>query len=377
MNTSDKYKKYEKQILLREFGEAGQKKLNKAKVLIIGAGGLGCPALQYLAAAGVGNIGIADFDVIEISNLHRQILFTVNDIGKSKAETAASKLKELNPDIRIDRYNFRITNKNALEILSKYDLVIDGSDNFNTRYMINDVCVLLGKPLIYGAVSGFEGQAGVFNLSDEINNFKTNYRDLFPNPPETASEFSCNESGVLGILPGMIGIMQATEAIKIITGIGIPLKNRIISFNALSNSYHEFQITTNVKSKESMPQSESEFFNFNYDWFCNKDQSNSEINAEEFDMLRAKEDITIIDVREKNELPEVNEFSYRQFSLSELENSQVNFSKDKKIVLFCNTGSRSLKAIKILKDKISDAEAYSLKGGIEAWKRNHKNNSDE
>ncbi|HMS64199.1 MAG TPA: HesA/MoeB/ThiF family protein [Ignavibacteria bacterium] len=377
MNTSDKYKKYEKQILLREFGEAGQKKLNKAKVLIIGAGGLGCPALQYLAAAGVGNIGIADFDVIEISNLHRQILFTVNDIGKSKAETAASKLKELNPDIRIDRYNFRITNKNALEIIAKYDLVIDGSDNFNTRYMINDVCVLLGKPLIYGAVSGFEGQAGVFNLSDEINNFKTNYRDLFPNPPETASEFSCNESGVLGILPGMIGIMQATEAIKIITGIGIPLKNRIISFNALSNSYHEFQITTNVKSKESMPQSESEFFNFNYDWFCNKDQSNSEINAEEFDMLRAKEDITIIDVREKNELPEVNEFSYRQFSLSELENSQVNFSKDKKIVLFCNTGSRSLKAIKILKDKISDAEAYSLKGGIEAWKRNHKNNSDE
>ena len=237
MNKENNYNRYQRQIQLKEIGQLGQEKITHAKVLMIGAGGLGCPALQYLAAAGVGTIGIVDFDVIEMSNLQRQILYTVDDIGQSKAITAAKKLSLLNPEIIIDVYNVQITNNNALEILENYDIIIDGSDNFATRYLINDACVLLDKPLIYGAVLRFEGQIGVFNLADETTNSKTNYRDLFPKPPDLDSSISCNDVGVLGVIPGIIGTMQATEALKIITGIGKSLTNKIISYNALENTF--------------------------------------------------------------------------------------------------------------------------------------------
>jgi adenylyltransferase/sulfurtransferase len=360
--------RYQRQIQLKEIGSVGQEKIAKAKVLVIGAGGLGCPALQYLAAAGVGTIGIVDFDVVELSNLQRQILYTVVDLGQSKAITAAKKLEALNPEIKIDSYNFQITSKNAFEILENYDIIIDGSDNFATRYLINDACVLLDKPLIYGAVLRFEGQIGVFNLADKDTNNKTNYRDLFPKPPDLDSAISCNDVGVLGVIPGIIGTMQATEALKIITGIGKPLTNKIISYNALENTFYDFEIVTNATPSIDYPKSKSAFLDFNYNWFCNSNLDIETLSVEEFDSLRTKEKITVIDVREKGELPVVNEFDFTLIPLSEFENRVSIISTENKIVFFCKSGQRSLNAIKILKEKFPDCMAYNLAGGIENWK---------
>lgn len=374
MESGNTYNRYQRQILLKEFGRSAQDKLSKAKVLVIGAGGLGCPALQYLAAAGVGTIGIVDFDVVDLSNLQRQVLYTVHDIGKPKAATAATKLHALNPEIKIDVYNIQLTNKNALSIIAAYDVVIDGSDNFATRYLVNDACVLLDKPLVYGAVLRFEGQVGVFNLADDATNIKTNYRDLFPQPPDAATSLSCNEAGVLGVLPGIIGTMQATEAIKIITGIGKTLRNTIISYNALENSFYEFQISPDEKPVAFIPKDELSFLSFQYDWFCNT-LSGSEINAEEFDLLRLKEQLTIIDVREKDEWPLVDEFPVIQIPLSEFDKAVSNISTENKMVVFCSSGKRSLLACKMLIEKYPGKKIYSLKGGIEAWKKNHQNNN--
>jgi sulfur-carrier protein adenylyltransferase/sulfurtransferase len=363
--------RYQRQIQLKEIGSVGQEKIAKAKVLVIGAGGLGCPALQYLAAAGVGTIGIVDFDVVELSNLQRQILYTVDDIGQSKAFTAAKKLEALNPGIKIDTYNFQITNINAFEILENYDIIIDGSDNFVTRYLINDACVLLDKPLIYGAVLRFEGQIGVFNLADKDTNNKTNYRDLFPKPPDFASAISCNDVGVLGVIPGIIGTMQATEALKIITGIGKPLTNKIISYNALENTFYDFEICSNANQIVDFPKTKTAFLYFNYDWFCNSNQVIKTLSVEEFDSLRIKEKITIIDVREKGELPVVDEFDFTLIPLSEFENRVSIIPTENKIVIFCKSGQRSAKGVQLLKEKYPNCQAFSLAGGIEAWKNSN------
>jgi adenylyltransferase/sulfurtransferase len=364
--------RYQRQVQLKEIGQLGQDKIANAKVLIIGAGGLGCPALQYLAAAGVGTIGIVDFDVVEMSNLQRQILYTVDDIGKSKAITAAKKLELLNPEIEIQVYSFQITNKNALEILENYDIIIDGSDNFATRYLINDACILLDKPLIYGAVLRFEGQIGVFNLVDKITNIKTNYRDLFPKPPDLDSAISCNDVGVLGVIPGIIGTMQATEALKIITGVGKPLANKIISYNALENTFYDFEIVANTNQLIDFPKSKAAFLDYNYEWFCNSNLDVATLSVEDFESLRTKEKITIIDVREKGELPFVDEFPFTLIPLSEFENLISTISLENKIVVFCKSGQRSAKAIKIIKEKYPNCQVFSLKGGIEAWINNYK-----
>ncbi len=373
MNSTNKYKRYQRQILLHEFGEAAQEKLQNAKVLVIGAGGLGCPALQYLAAAGVGTIGIVDFDVVDISNLQRQILYTVEDIGKSKAETAVSKLAALNPEIQIRSFNFQITNENALQIISDFDLVIDGSDNFPTRYLVNDACAILDKPLVYGAVLRFEGQVGVFNLADKHSNIKTNYRDLFPESPDSTSKLSCNEVGVLGVLPGIIGTMQATEAIKIIAGVGQVLANKIISYNALSNSFYDFEITPAKNETITFPKNENEFLNFNYEWFCKSQSIKGEISISEFDALRRIEKITIIDVREMAELPLVDEFLCIHIPLVNFEKFISTIPQENKIVVFCRSGKRSLKALEILNKELPNCIAFSLAGGIEAWKINNSN----
>lgn len=365
--------RYQRQIQLKEIGPLGQDKITKAKVLIIGAGGLGCPALQYLAAAGIGTIGIVDFDVVEMSNLHRQILYTVDDIGQSKAIKAAQKLGLLNPNIKIDTYNVQITNKNALEILENYDIIIDGSDNFATRYLINDACVILDKPLIYGAVLRFEGQVGVFNLADETTNSKTNYRDLFPKPPDLDSNISCNDVGVLGVIPGIIGTMQATEALKIITGIGKPLTNKIISYNALENTFYDFEIVANKNPNSDFPKNKKDFLNYNYNWFCNSNLDVETLSVEEFESLRKQEKITIIDVREKGELPVVDEFLFHLIPLNEFVHRVSSIPTDNKIVVFCKSGQRSAKAIQILKDKFPSCQAFSLTRGIENWKNSRKN----
>ncbi len=363
------YNRYQRQIQLKEIGQVGQNKMAQAKVLVIGAGGLGCPALQYLAAAGVGTIGIVDFDVVEISNLQRQILYSVDDIGKSKAITAAKKLEALNPEIKIESCNIQITNKNALEILENYDIIIDGSDNFATRYLINDACILLDKPLIYGAVLRFEGQIGVFNLADKDTNSKINYRDLFPKPPDFASAISCSEVGVLGVIPGIIGTMQATEALKIITGIGKPLVNKIISYNALENTFYDFEIVANPNQSIDFPISKAEFSDYNYEWFCNSNLDVDLISVEEFDILRKQEKITIIDVREKGELPLVDEFTFTLIPLSEFEKRVLTISTENRIVVFCKSGQRSTKAVKILKEKFPACLVCSLAGGIDEWKK--------
>jgi adenylyltransferase/sulfurtransferase len=236
MNDQKLYERYHRQIILPEFGEIGQQKLLKAKVLVIGAGGLGCPALQYLTAAGIGTIGIVDDDVVSLNNLHRQVLYSVNDIGLSKAERAAHILEQLNPDINIIAYNERLENQNAITLFHDFDIVVDGTDNFSTRYMINDACVLLNKPLVYGAISLFEGQVSVFRNqnADDVN-----YRDIFPDPPKEGEVLNCAEAGVLGVLPGIIGTMMANETIKLLTGIGDSLINQLLTYNALNNQVYQ------------------------------------------------------------------------------------------------------------------------------------------
>lgn len=376
MNSEKTENKYQRQIILNGFGEAGQDKLTQAKVLVIGAGGLGCPALQYLTAAGVGSIGIVDFDAVDLSNLHRQILFTVDDIGKPKAQTAAMRLRRLNPDVDIKVYPFQITNSNALEIIADYDLVLDGSDNYATRYLVNDACVLLNKSLVYGAVLRFEGQVGVFNLENSETKIKTNYRDLFPKPPDAALSLSCSEAGVLGVLPGIIGTLQATEAIKIITGIGKTLANSIRTFNALENSFYEFFISPNEEAFSIIPKTKIEFEAFNYNWFCNS-YCDSEITCDEFEELRKTETISIIDVREKGELPLVTGFPAAQIPLSVFSKSIASRPFENKVVLFCQIGKRSLTALKLMKETYPHLMIYSLQGGLERWNNNIKTTADE
>lgn len=375
MENLNKYQRYQRQTILKEFGKEAQNKLFQSKILVVGAGGLGCPALQYLAAAGAGTIGIIDFDLIELSNLQRQTLYNLDDIGKSKSETAAQKLRLFNPDIQFSVFNLKLDSKNALEIIKDYDLVIDGSDNFATRYLVNDACVLLNKPLVYGAVLRFEGQVGVFNLTDKKTELTTNYRDLFPQPPLPSSVLSCNEAGVLGVLPGIIGTMQAAEAIKIITGIGKPLCNKMISYNLLNNFFYEFNISPLKAENTNFPKTKSEFLNFDYDWFCGIKQEVPEISVDEFDALRSNEVLNIIDVREIDELPTVDEFLFTQIPLSQFEKQVSTISIKNKTIIFCLLGKRSQTAAKILTNSFPDCCVFSLKGGIEAWKKHHQKTS--
>ena len=245
METKNSLERYQRQITLKNFGEECQQRLSEAKVLVVGAGGLGCPALQYLAAAGVGTIGIADDDIVSLSDLHRQILYASADIGLSKVEVAAIRLNELNPDVKIVQHKMRLRKQDATEIIKQYEYILDGTDNFITRYVINDACVLLGKPLVCGAVSQYQGQLAVFNVPDK-NGRTSNYRSLFPVPPKTAEFPDCNEQGVLGVLPGIIGTMQAAEIIKLVTGIGTSLCNKMITYDALTNEIFVVRLPVSV-----------------------------------------------------------------------------------------------------------------------------------
>ncbi|MBK8670108.1 MAG: HesA/MoeB/ThiF family protein [Saprospiraceae bacterium] len=249
------YQRYQKQMLLKALGVTGQEKLKNSKVLVVGAGGLGCPALLYLAAAGVGTIGIADGDDVEMTNLHRQVLYTMADLGLGKANTAAARLRAINPEISIHTYSFNLDKNNAWDIIDDYDIVLDGSDNFMTRYMINDACAILLKPYVYGAVQQFEGQVGVFNMLDKYKGTITSYRDLFALPPDNKNAISCNALGIIGVLPGIIGTLQATEVIKIITSIGKPLLNQVLTYSALDHSFYTFTIQPEkiLKSQDLKP----------------------------------------------------------------------------------------------------------------------------
>lgn len=364
------YERYSRQLLLKQFGEAGQQKLLQAKVLVVGAGGLGCPALQYLAAAGVGMIGIVDDDVVALSNLHRQVLYSVADIGLPKAERAAFVLQQLNPEITVVVYNERLTIQNALDIIAGFDIIVDGTDNFSTRYMINDACVLLNKPLVYGAVSQFEGQIAVFNHNRPDGMPSVNYRDLFPQPVGDDEVQNCAEAGVLGVLPGIIGTMQANEVIKLITGIGQPLINRLLTYNALNNQMYELELSVRKETALLIPRSTEEFKATDYEWLCSSSAIKFEIDSDKFDRMVETGEATVIDVRELGEYPPVTEFSHVQIPMSKLKASTVPGDT---IIVFCQSGKRSLQAAQDLSVVYGESKKiYSLKGGILQWKANHQ-----
>jgi len=361
------YERYQRQVILKEMGESGQRKLLQSKVLVIGAGGLGCPALQYLAAAGVGNIGIVDDDVVSITNLHRQPLYSTFDIGFSKVEKAKHSLTKLNPDINITSYNERLTTQNALNIIGVYDLVIDGTDNFASRYLVNDACVLLNKPLVYGAVSQFEGQVAIFNYQNKNGDVPVNYRDLFPIPPGDGEVLNCAEAGVLGVLPGIIGTMQANETIKLITGIGKPLINSLLTYNALNNRLYEVLLSAREESRLLIPATKTEFEQMDYNWLCAAVNQQFEIDVAGFDQLRNSIKIDIIDVREPGEIPLLTEFGYRQIPLSQFK-EKIPAIQNETVIVFCQTGKRSLQAAQMLFDTFGETKKiYSLQGGILNW----------
>ncbi|MEJ7586712.1 MAG: HesA/MoeB/ThiF family protein [Ferruginibacter sp.] len=364
------YERYQRQVILKEFGEAGQQKLLQSKVLVIGAGGLGCPALQYLAGAGIGNIGIADDDIVSITDLHRQILYSTFDIGFSKAEKAKHVLTRANPEINIIAYRERVTPQNALNIIGAYDIVIDGTDNFSSRYLINDACALLGKPLVYGAVSQFEGQVAIFNYKKDQGDIPVNYRDLFPVPPVEGEVRNCAEAGVLGVLPGIIGTMQANETIKLITGIGTALVNSLLTYNALSNRVYEILISAKEETRLLIPASIEAFKQMDYELLCSSVKQPFEIDGETFDKLCNTTGVTIIDVREPGELPKPGGFNYQQLPLSGF-NEKANAITGHTVVLFCQSGQRSLQAAQWLYDSLGGSKKiFSLQGGMLTWIKN-------
>lgn len=365
MNPENLENRYHRQMILKSFGKSGQEKLAQAKVLVIGAGGLGCPALQYLTAAGVGTIGIVDGDTVSITNLHRQILFSEKNLSKPKAATAAVKLSALNSEVKLNVYNETVTTSNALEIISNYDVVLDCTDNFESRYLINDACILLDKPLVYAAVLKYEGQVAVFNFKNNPLEESINYRDLFPNPLDAAHSVSCNEAGVLGVLPGIMGVLQATETLKIITEIGEVLSNKLLVYNALNSSFNTFILSKNKESKNAMPQNLEDFKNYNYALFCNTLLA-AEITSETLEKMKRNK-TTIIDIRNIEELPEAFELDVLKMPFPQLEGLFKTLQPQKEVVLVCQTGKRSLKAVDLLKNKYSGHTFFSLKGGVLAW----------
>ena len=373
MDKNISYQRYQRQMILKNFGEAGQQKLLQAKVLVVGAGGLGCPALQYLAAAGIGTIGIVDDDVVALSNLHRQILFTVHDIGLPKATTAATVLQKSNPEINIIAYAERLTTQNAFSIMALYDIIIDGTDNFASRYLINDACVLLHKTLVYGAVSQYEGQVAIFNCPHPLKgrDETVNYRDLFPQPPKENEVLNCAEAGVLGVLPGIIGTMQANETIKLLTGIGKPLINRMLTYNALNNQIYELELSANAETRALIPKDKTTFEQTDYDWLCSATIDPQEIDGIFFNQLLSSAEIDVIDVRELYELPLIEAFAHQKIPLSQLAEN-LSLINANTVVCICQSGKRSLQAAKQLTAVFGTSKKiYSLHGAITLWKQQH------
>ncbi|WP_109302363.1 HesA/MoeB/ThiF family protein [Aquimarina sp. AU474] len=347
------HSRYHRQIILSEIGTSGQNKLSASKVLVIGAGGLGCPALQYLTAAGIGTIGIIDFDTVEASNLHRQILYGENSIGKNKAIAAKDRLVDLNPDITINVYPEKLTTKNALSLFAAYDIILDGTDNFSTRYLVNDACVITGKPLAYGAIFKFEGQVAVFNYKNGPT-----YRCLFPEPPKAGSVPSCSEIGVLGVLPGIIGSMQANEVLKIILGIGDVLNGKLLMYDCLSTRFSSFSIQRVDKQVSKILNTAKNFETIDYDLFCGILHIKEKTALEVFQL----KDIQYIDVREDHERPKIESLHPLYIPLGSLEKEMHKIDHEKETIVFCQSGVRSKKAVEILQ-KNGFQKISHVKGG--------------
>lgn len=346
------YEFYNRQIILNNFGETQQLKLKHAKVLVVGAGGLGCPVLQYLNAAGVGNIGIVDHDIVSTSNLHRQILFGIDDVGKPKVEQAKIKLNQINPFVNINVFKAFLSTGNVIKIMEQYDIVCDCTDNFSVRYLINDACVILNKPFVSASILRFEGQLSVFNFKTKIN-----YRDVFPEPPTNIP--NCAEAGVIGVLCGIIGALQANEVIKIITEIGESIEGKLLCFDALTNSMQTFKIKANYKQITALQD--------NYDYNCDINNSKiKEITVQELKkMFDEKQDFQLIDVREPSEFDVAN-LDGELIPLNTILEHQDKISKEKKVIVYCKAGTRSAKAIELLQQNGFD-NLFNLKGGIDAY----------
>ncbi|OYU54810.1 MAG: molybdopterin biosynthesis protein [Chitinophagaceae bacterium BSSC1] len=348
-------------MILPGFGLAAQGKLAKAKVLIVGIGALGCPALQYLVGAGVGQIGMVDPDAISESNLHRQLLYGQADIGKSKVAIAAGAMRLQNPAIKIKTYPVAIVRQNALDLMKGYDLVIDATDNFQAKYLLNDAAAILKIPLIYGAVTRYQGQVSVFHFPDQ-EGVSYNYRDLFPIEPADNIAGSCESLGVIGVLPGIIGCLQAAEAIKIITGIGRSLAGRLYTHDFLETSNYEIAI---LKNEEVKPLTREAFLiteNQSSEYWEEIDVD--EITVDAFLKLKTKEQVFVLDVRESEEYPAID-FSDAQIPMSELI-QKLDLLPNKEICVICHQGIRSVYAAQLIQAK-KGLKTYSLKGGITAY----------
>ena len=363
--------RYSRQILLPDLKLEGQEKITRGKVLVVGAGGLGSPVLYYLTAAGIGTLGILDFDTVSISNLQRQILYGTKDIDEPKTTKANQRLSDLNPHVKIEIHHCVLNSENAMQIIDGYDVVVDGSDNLPTRYLVNDACVLLGKTLIYGAIFQFEGQVSVFNqlLSDGARG--PNYRDLFPEPPPPEMVPSCNEGGVLGVLPGIIGSMQANEAIKVVAGIGKTLSGRLMIYDSLDFTVRFLNFKPNPANPVSGPYPTINKL-IDYEAFCNPALHSIEKNLDEIspsdlkDLLDFGKKIQLIDVREPFEFEIVN-IQGLNIPLSKIEENIDLIHREGPVVILCKSGGRSKAAIALLQSHHGFKNLLNLKGGILQW----------
>lgn len=362
--TQAEVERYSRQLVLPELGPVGQQKLKHSSVLIVGAGGLGIPAAVYLTAAGVGKIGVVDEDVVEKSNLHRQTIYSVEDVGRPKAKVAAERLRSVNPHVSVVPYENRLSSANALEILRGYDVVVDCTDNFPARYLVNDACVILGKPDVYASIFRFDGQASVFD-----SRIGPCYRCLFPEPPPPDSVQDCAVAGVLGVLPGIMGSIQAVEALKLILAQGEPLVGRLLLFNATDMSFSELRF----KKNEACPvcgKSPTVRSLIDYEAFCGLRRAAPAVKEiaplELKRLMDGKESITLLDVREPFEHELCRIEGSKLIPLRELRNRAGELEKGADIVVYCHVGARSATATELL-SSLGFAKVRNLKGGIRAW----------
>jgi sulfur-carrier protein adenylyltransferase/sulfurtransferase len=362
--SAEELQRYSRHLLMPEVTSEGQRRLKAARVLCIGAGGLGSPAALYLAAAGVGTIGIVDFDDVDLSNLQRQILHGTKDIGRSKLESARDRLRDINPEITIELHECRFSSENASQLVAQYDVVVDGSDNFATRYLSNDVCVFAQKPNVYGSVFRFEGQTTVFapHLGGPC------YRCLFPEPPPPDSVPNCAQAGVLGVLPGIIGMFQAIETIKLIVGIGEPLIGRLLHFDALKVKFREL----NLRRDPECPvcgENPTIFSPIDYEQFCGARDEEAIPTMSPHELKRkmdAREPFELIDVREAFEYEIARIGGAKLIPLGEIAERVNELQRERPIVVHCHSGRRSAEAVRLLQER-GFANLFNLEGGIDAW----------
>lgn len=356
--STEELKRYSRHLALPDFDEASQLSLKRANVTVVGAGGLGSPVLFYLAAAGVGSIQIIDHDIVNVSNLQRQVLFTTDDVGKSKADTAVQKLLKLNPNIIVKAKKVRIHSANAIELLTDSDIIVDCTDNFPTRYLLNDACQMLNKPWVYGSIFRYEGQVSVFNYRNG-----TSYRDLYPTPPQPGSVPDCEQGGVLGSLAGIIGSIQANEVIKIITGIGEPLAGKLMIFDsaAMETSFIAIPVQPGKEKIKNL---------IDYDEYCGYPKSiitMKEVTVQELKkLIDTKADFQLIDVREPHEFDICN-LGGELIPQAEIPHNVDKISKTKQVVIHCRSGARSGNMVQWLEKNHGFTNLYNLKGGIKAW----------